>query len=121
MTLQNRAISFAGKLTYEAFLFHTVVLYVFSIYWPATISVDMPFFDYTATVLVEIVLVTLISLGYGLLRLAWTEALMKLAKMSGISTAGSWVASRLLYLGSCWATRTNNAGVDVCTFLSWSG
>ena len=100
VALKNKGISFAGKLTYDAYLFHTVMLYLFAVYWPATTSIDMPFFDYTVTVLVEIVLVTLISLGYGLLRYGMDRALMKLAKMSGISTAGSWVASRLLYLGS---------------------
>ena len=34
VSFQNRGISFAGKLTYEAFLFHSVVLYFFAAYLP---------------------------------------------------------------------------------------
>jgi surface polysaccharide O-acyltransferase-like enzyme len=96
--LNNSGISFTGKLTYEAYVFHTVVQYLLSVYWPDTTSAYMPVIDYVVMVLAAIALITIASLGYGLLRYGMDRALIKLAKVSGISGAGSSAVNWLMSL-----------------------
>jgi peptidoglycan/LPS O-acetylase OafA/YrhL len=96
VSFQNRGVSFAGRLTYEAFLIHSVVYYYITLYWPVTSSITIPTGDYVALMFLNITLVMLISLGYGLVRYYMDQGLVMLIKRIGLGNAGRWIMNRLL-------------------------
>jgi surface polysaccharide O-acyltransferase-like enzyme len=80
VSFHNSGISFAGKLTYDAFLFHSVVTYFISVNWPEADSVSLPAGEFFSLMLLKILLVLLISLGYGLARYYMDAGLTKLLR-----------------------------------------
>ena len=64
--LKNKLISFSGKLTYDAFLIHSVVWFLVMIAWP--VSYVEPYAGITTQIVVTILLVVSISFVYALSR-----------------------------------------------------